>query len=57
MKRIDARTVILTPTEEHLNAAFNALLDRGMGIKDAVDELLKTHRAKMSKPFIKYLLG
>lgn len=57
MKRIDASTVVLTPTERHLQLTFSNMLDNGLGIKDAVDKLLETHRARMSKQFVKYLLS
>lgn len=42
MKRIDDRTVELTEREQYLSEAFDAELDKGYGIHEAVDRVKQT---------------
>lgn len=39
MQRIDNRTVVLTHDEEHVSDEFDALLDQGLNIAEAVGRL------------------
>lgn len=56
MIRIDNRTVQLSPAEEVASAEFEFLLDRGLGIYDAVDRIEIAHPG-LDPKFYLYLRG